>query len=243
MLQLTDVHASYGKVPVLKGISITAHAGEITTLMGPNGSGKSTTLRTISGLIRARRGAILFDGADITRLDAGAIVRRGVVHVPEGRLVFPDMSVAENLRMGAFTRRNAHEIRTSQDHVYSLFPILHERRRTHAGALSGGEQQMLAIGRALMAQPRMLLLDEPSLGLSPLLVETIAHTIMKIREEGTSILLVEQSALMTLDLGGRGYVIENGRIALSGDVRRLLREDQVRQTYLGVGEGTAGGDE
>ena len=243
MLQLTDVDAFYGNVPALRGVSLTAHEGAITTLLGPNGSGKTTTLRTISGLLATRGGSIHFEGEAIGGLDAAAIVRRGIVQVPEGRLVFPDMSVLENLRMGAFTRRSKPEIKAGLDRVYALFPILHTRRSKPAGALSGGEQQMLAIGRGLMAQPRMLLLDEPSLGLSPLLVQTIGQIIREICAQGTSILLVEQSALMTLDLGGAGYVLENGRIALAGDVRELLRDDSVRRTYMGVGDRSGGTDE
>ena len=233
ILELTDVHTYYGSIHALKGISLTVNEGEIVTLLGANGAGKSTTLRSINGLNRPRRGTIRFDGRDITRVPAHEIVKRGIAQSPEGRRLFPRMSVTENLEMGAFQRSDRAGIREDMDRVFELFPRLHERRHQKAGTMSGGEQQMCAIGRALMARPKLLLLDEPSLGLAPIFVERIFEIVKTINDQGTSILLVEQNALMALDAADRGYVLETGRIALTDRAEALKTNEQVRKTYLG----------
>ena len=233
ILELDDVHTYYGSIHAIKGISIEVHEGEIVTLIGANGAGKSTTLRSINGLNRPRQGHIRFQGRDITAVPAHEIVKRGIAQSPEGRRLFPRMTVTENLEMGAFQRSDRQEIRGDMDHVFELFPRLQERRNQKAGTLSGGEQQMCAIGRALMAQPKLLLLDEPSLGLAPIFVERIFDIIRQINEQGTSILLVEQNALMALDHAHRGYVLETGRIVLADDAEALKTNEQVRKTYLG----------
>jgi branched-chain amino acid transport system ATP-binding protein len=233
ILQLNDVHTYYGSIHALKGISLEVHEGEIVTLLGANGAGKSTTLRSINGLNRPRQGQIRFQGRDITSTQAHEIVKRGIAQSPEGRRLFPRMTVTENLEMGAFQRNDRAGIREDMDRVFELFPRLQERRSQKAGTMSGGEQQMCAIGRALMARPKLLLLDEPSLGLAPIFVERIFDIIKQINEQGTSILLVEQNALMALDAAHRGYVLETGRIVLADSAASLKTNEQVRKTYLG----------
>jgi len=233
VLELKDVHTYYGSIHALKGISIEVHEGEVVTLLGANGAGKSTTLRSINGLNRPRQGSIRFEGRDITSVPAHSIVKRGIAQSPEGRRLFPRMTVVENLEMGAFQRNDRAGIREDMDHVFELFPRLQERRDQKAGTMSGGEQQMCAIGRALMARPKLLLLDEPSLGLAPIFVERIFDIIRQINDEGTSILLVEQNALMALDAADRGYVLETGRIVLADKAAALKTNEQVRKTYLG----------
>jgi branched-chain amino acid transport system ATP-binding protein len=233
ILELSDVHTYYGSIQALKGISLEVYDGEIVTLLGANGAGKSTTLRSINGLNRPRQGKITFQGRDITGVPAHQIVKRGIAQSPEGRRLFPRMTVIENLEMGAFQRTDRSEIRGDMDRVFELFPRLQERRSQKAGTMSGGEQQMCAIGRALMARPKLLLLDEPSLGLAPIFVERIFDIIKQINEQGTSILLVEQNALMALDAANRGYVLETGKIVLADDAASLKTNEQVRKTYLG----------
>jgi branched-chain amino acid transport system ATP-binding protein len=233
ILQLNDVHTYYGSIHALKGVSLDVHEGEIVTLLGANGAGKSTTLRSINGLNRPRQGQIRFQGRDITSTQAHEIVKRGIAQSPEGRRLFPRMTVTENLEMGAFQRNDRAAIREDMDRVFELFPRLQERRNQKAGTMSGGEQQMCAIGRALMARPKLLLLDEPSLGLAPIFVERIFDIIKQINEQGTSILLVEQNALMALDAAHRGYVLETGRIVLADSAAALKTNEQVRKTYLG----------
>ena len=233
ILELDDVHTYYGSIHALKGISLNVRDGEVVTLLGANGAGKSTTLRSINGLNRPRQGSIRFEGRDITQTAPHQIVKRGIAQSPEGRRLFPRMSVTENLEMGAFQRRDRAGIREDMDRVFDLFPRLKERRSQKAGTMSGGEQQMCAIGRALMARPKLLLLDEPSLGLAPIFVERIFEIVKTINEQGTSILLVEQNALMALDAADRGYVLETGRIVLADDAQALKTNEQVRKTYLG----------
>jgi branched-chain amino acid transport system ATP-binding protein len=233
LLQLDDVHTYYGTIHALKGISIDVREGEIVTLIGSNGAGKSTTLRSINGLNHPREGRIRFAGEDITERPAHEIVKLGIAQSPEGRRIFPRMSVAENLEMGAYQRDDRAGIREDTERVYGLFPRLQERVQQKAGTLSGGEQQMLAIGRALMARPRLLLLDEPSMGLAPIFVEKIFEIVREINEQGTTVLLVEQNALMALETANRGYVMETGRIALADDAKALRANEQVRKTYLG----------
>lgn len=234
MLELLDVVARYGETEVLHGISFTVEAGKITTLIGANGAGKTTTLRCITGLLMPFRGRILWKGKDLTAMSPKEIVRSGVTMVPEGRHVFPRMTVLENLEMGAYLRRDAAGIRRDLDWVLSLFPVLKSRLKQMAGTLSGGEQQMLAIGRALMSAPELLLLDEPSMGLSPLLVEEVFSVIESIRDNGKTILLVEQNAIMALSIADKAYVIELGSVALSGTGESLLRNPEVERAYLGV---------
>jgi branched-chain amino acid transport system ATP-binding protein len=233
ILKLDDVHTYYGTIHALKGISIDVREGEIVTLIGANGAGKSTTLRSINGLNHPREGTITFQGQDITNEAPHNIVQMGISQSPEGRRVFSRMSVLENLEMGAYQRTNKAEIREDLERVYDLFPRLQERRTQKAGTLSGGEQQMLAIGRALMARPKLLLLDEPSMGLAPIFVEKIFEIIKEINGQGTPILLVEQNALMALDAANRGYVLETGQVALADDAKALRQNEQVRKTYLG----------
>jgi branched-chain amino acid transport system ATP-binding protein len=233
LLRVEDVHTFYGSIEALKGISLEVHEGEIVTLIGANGAGKSTTLRSINGLNHPRRGSIHFRGRDITRDPPHDIVRRGISQSPEGRKLFPRMSVLENLEMGAFQRSDRSELRGDLERVYSLFPRLAERKQQRAGTLSGGEQQMVAIGRALMARPGLLLLDEPSMGLAPIFVERVFETIVEINKQGTTILLVEQNAMMALDVANRGYVLETGTVALADDAKALRRNEQVRKSYLG----------
>jgi branched-chain amino acid transport system ATP-binding protein len=235
ILEVGDIHTFYGSIQALKGISLKVDDGEIVTLLGANGAGKTTTLRSINGLNRPRQGTIRFQGRDITTTPPHEIVKRGIAQSPEGRRLFPRMSVTENLEMGAFQRNDRAEIRSDMDRVFELFPRLHERRTQKAGTMSGGEQQMCAIGRALMARPKLLLLDEPSLGLAPIFVERIFDIIRQINEQGTSILLVEQNALMALDAADRGYVLETGRIVLADNAAALKTNEEVRKTYLGEG--------
>jgi branched-chain amino acid transport system ATP-binding protein len=233
ILKLDDVHTYYGTIHALKGISIDVREGEIVTLIGANGAGKSTTLRSINGLNHPKEGTITFQGKDITNEAPHDIVKMGISQSPEGRRVFSRMSVFENLEMGAYQRTGKAEIRQDLDRVFELFPRLQERRMQKAGTLSGGEQQMLAIGRALMARPKLLLLDEPSMGLAPIFVEKIFEIIKEINAQGTPILLVEQNALMALDAAERGYVLETGHVALADDAKALRQNEQVRKTYLG----------
>ena len=234
ILELEDVHTYYGSIQALKGISIDVRDGEIVTLIGANGAGKSTTLRSINGLNRPRRGRISFKGEEITNRPAHEIVKLGIAQSPEGRRLFPRMSVLENLQMGAFQRaRGDKDMQSDLERVYTLFPRLAERKTQHAGTLSGGEQQMVAIGRALMARPKLLMLDEPSMGLAPIFVERIFDIVREINAQGTPILLVEQNALMALDVANRGYVLETGHVALADDAKALRNNEQVRKTYLG----------
>jgi branched-chain amino acid transport system ATP-binding protein len=233
ILELDAVRTFYGTIQALKGISIEVHEGEIVTLIGANGAGKSTTLRSINGLNHPRSGTIHFMGEDITRTPPHEIVRRGVSQSPEGRKLFPRMTVVENLEMGAFQRSDRGEIQQDMERVFALFPRLAERRTQKAGTMSGGEQQMCAIGRALMARPKLLMLDEPSMGLAPIFVEKVFETIVEINKQGTPILLVEQNALMALDVADRGYVLQTGTIALTGSAKSLQEDEGVRRTYLG----------
>jgi branched-chain amino acid transport system ATP-binding protein len=234
ILEVEDVHTYYGSIEALKGISLDVGEREIVTLIGANGAGKSTTLRSINGLNHPRRGRIRFQNRDITDEAPHNVVKMGISQSPEGRRLFPRMSVFENLEMGAFQRSDRAAIRESLDRVFSLFPRLAERKNQRAGTLSGGEQQMCAIGRALMAQPKLLLLDEPSMGLAPIFVEKIFEIVREINEQGTPILLVEQNALMALDTAHRGYVMETGRIVLADDAKTLRDNEQVQKTYLGA---------
>ncbi len=234
ILELHDVETFYGSIQALKGISLEVHEGEIVTLIGANGAGKSTTLRSINGLNHPRRGRIVFQGEDITREAPHNVVRMGIAQSPEGRKLFPRMSVLENLEMGAFQRSDRRGMREDMDRVFQLFPRLAERKTQKAGTMSGGEQQMCAIGRALMARPKLLMLDEPSMGLAPIFVERIFETIVEVNNQGTPILLVEQNALMALDIASRGYVLETGHIALADDAKKLRENEQVQKTYLGI---------
>ena len=233
ILEIKDIHTFYGTIEALKGISLDVQEGEIVTLIGANGAGKSTTLRSINGLNRPRSGSIIFRDRDITTTPPHEIVKRGIAQSPEGRRLFPRMSVLENLQMGAFQRSDRAGIREDMERVFTLFPRLQERRNQKAGTMSGGEQQMCAIGRALMARPKLLLLDEPSMGLAPVLVERIFETLVEINKQGTPILLVEQNALMALDVADRGYVLETGRVTLADDAKKLSQNEQVRKAYLG----------
>jgi len=235
MLQLTNVDTFYGPSQVLHNVSLEVKSGEIVCLLGANAAGKTTTMKTIFGLVRPRHGTIEFEGERIERKLPGDIVRSGLVLVPEARRIFPRMTVLENLEMGAFIRSNRAEIKEDLDHVFQIFPRIQERVKQVAGTMSGGEQQMLAMGRALMARPKMMCMDEPSMGLSPILVETVFNTILRIRNEGVTIFLVEQNASMALSLADRGYVLQTGRIVLSDTAPNLLTNDLVRQAYLGGG--------
>jgi branched-chain amino acid transport system ATP-binding protein len=234
MLVLQDVHSYYGNIHALKGISLQVEKGEIVTLIGANGAGKSTTIRTITGLLHPRRGAVSLEGERIDRLLPHQIVQRGVAQAPEGRRIFPRLTVLENLEMGAYIRSDLPNIRADLDRVLQLFPRLKERAAQAGGTLSGGEQQMLAIGRALMARPRLLLLDEPSMGLAPTMVEVIFQTIQEINQQGTTILLVEQNALMALEVAHRGYVLQTGQTVLHDTAANLLQNEVVRKVYLGI---------
>ncbi|HXF82867.1 MAG TPA: ABC transporter ATP-binding protein [bacterium] len=233
LLEVENLHVYYGQIHALKGISLTVERGEIVTLIGANGAGKSTTLKTISGLLRPREGVMRLAGVDLTTIPPHDIVARGVVQVPEGRRIFGRLTVLENLTMGAYTRGDRAGIAADLERVFELFPRLRERRHQVAGTLSGGEQQMLAIGRALMGRPTVLLLDEPSMGLAPVLVEQIFDTITGINREGTTILLVEQNAYMALQVAHRGYVLQTGEIALAGSAKALQANEDVRRAYLG----------
>ncbi len=233
LLDIQAIDTFYGRVQALRGVSLTVEQGEIVTLIGANGAGKSTTLRTISGLIHPTKGSITLINRDITNTPPEKIVELGVAQSPEGRRLFPRMTVRDNLEMGAFSRKDRADVVSDIDRVYTIFPRLKERSGQLAGTLSGGEQQMLAIGRALMARPKVLLLDEPSMGLSPILVETIFETIQRLNAEGTTILLIEQNARMALGVASRGYVMETGHIVLHDDAGELLRSETVRKSYLG----------
>jgi branched-chain amino acid transport system ATP-binding protein len=233
MLKIDDINVYYGNIHALKGVSLDINEGEIVTLIGANGAGKSTLLKTISGLLKPKNGSILFEGQSISGKVAQAIVKQGLSHVPEGRRVFSNMSVEENLELGAYLRKDKQGIKEDFEKVYHLFPRLLERKKQLSGTLSGGEQQMLAMGRALMARPKLLLLDEPSMGLAPLLVKTIFRIIEEINQTGTTILLVEQNANMALSIADRAYVIETGKIVLSGSSEELNQSDQIRMAYLG----------
>jgi branched-chain amino acid transport system ATP-binding protein len=233
VLEVHEIHTYYGSIHALKGIDIEVREGEIVTLIGANGAGKSTTLRSINGLNHPRKGRIRFQGRDITNDSPHQIVKMGISQSPEGRKLFPRMSVLENLEMGAFQRGDRRAIREDLDRVYTLFPRLAERKTQKAGTLSGGEQQMVAMGRALMARPSLLMLDEPSMGLAPIFVEKIFEIVKEINQQGTTVLLVEQNALMALDVAHRGYVMETGTIALTDEAKALARNEKVRKTYLG----------
>ena len=233
MLELRDIHTYYGQIRAVQGISITVNAGEMVCLIGANGAGKSTTLMTVSGIYAPVQGSVHFEGEDITRTSPEERVVLGISQVPEGRLVFPDLTVLENLELGAYSRRDKQGIRADLDKIFESFPVLQERRRQRGGSLSGGEQQMLAIGRALMSQPRLLLLDEPSLGLAPLIVKQIFEIVEQINNDGTTILLVEQNAQLALQMTDRGYVMETGEISMEGSSADLLADERVRQAYLG----------
>ena len=235
MLELADIHVRYGNIRALQGLSLRVETGELVALIGSNGAGKSTTLRTISGLLRPTRGTISFDGADITAAATDRIVGLGISHCPEGRRIFGSLTVAENLRLGAVSRAVSAEVAADLDQVLELFPLLRERLSQAGGTLSGGEQQMLAIGRALMSRPRLLLLDEPSLGLAPRMVERIFATIAELKRQGRTILLVEQNVHQALDIADRAYVVETGRITLDGPADVLRHDPKVEQSYLGVG--------
>ncbi|WP_405013843.1 ABC transporter ATP-binding protein [Kitasatospora sp. NBC_01539] len=233
LLEVEDLRVAYGKIEAVKGISFTVEQGEVTTLIGTNGAGKTTTLRTLSGLLRPTSGTITFDGAPLTSVPAHKIVSLGLAHSPEGRHIFPRMSIEENLLLGAFLRKDTAGITEDVERAYTLFPILGERRKQAAGTLSGGEQQMLAMGRALMSRPKLLMLDEPSMGLSPLMMQKIMATIVELKASGTTILLVEQNAQAALSLSDQGYVMETGRIVLKGTGADLLHDESVRKAYLG----------
>jgi branched-chain amino acid transport system ATP-binding protein len=234
MLEVNDIHTFYGNIEALKGVSVEVEDGECVTLIGSNGAGKSTTLRSISGLSPPRQGSIRFEGREITETPPQDIVSMGVAQSPEGRHVFPRMTVQENLMLGAYLRKDQSEISSDLDRVYDLFPRLKERQRQKGGTMSGGEQQMLAIGRALMARPTLLLLDEPSMGIAPILVERIYETIAEINRQGTTILLVEQNANFALDVSSRGYVLETGKVAIADNSAALRENPEVQKAYLGA---------
>ncbi|WP_395296613.1 ABC transporter ATP-binding protein [Kitasatospora hibisci] len=233
LLEVEDLRVAYGKIEAVKGISFTVNQGEVTTLIGTNGAGKTTTLRTLSGLLKPTHGKITFDGQPLNAIPAHKIVSLGLAHSPEGRHIFPRMTIEENLLLGAFLRSDTAGIAADVERAYGLFPILGERRKQAAGTLSGGEQQMLAMGRALMSQPKLLMLDEPSMGLSPLMMQKIMATIVELKASGTTILLVEQNAQAALSLSDQGYVMETGRIVLQGTGADLLHDESVRKAYLG----------
>lgn len=233
MLKVEDINVYYGNIHALKGVSLEINEGEIVTLIGANGAGKSTLLKTISGLLKPKQGKIVFEGKQIAGKAAQTIVKQGISHVPEGRRVFANMTVGENLELGAYLRKDKKGIKQDMEMVYDLFPRLLERLKQQAGTLSGGEQQMLAMGRALMAKPRLLLLDEPSMGLAPLLVKTIFRIIEEINVSGTTVLLVEQNANLALSIADRAYVMETGRIVLSGNAEELTSSEKVKMAYLG----------
>ncbi len=233
MLVVDDIHVFYGNIAAVKGISLTVYPGEIVTLIGGNGAGKSTTMRTISGLLKPKRGDVHFEGQKVSGLKGHEVAQRGIAQSPEGRRIFPRMTVTENLELGAFLRSDKAGIAADMERVFDLFPRLKERITQRSGTLSGGEQQMLAMGRALMAQPKLLLLDEPSMGLAPVLVESVFETIRKVNEQGTTVLLVEQNALVALNIADHAYVLETGHITLEGPAKELAHNDDVRKAYLG----------
>ena len=233
MLEVKDLYVNYGAIEAIKGISFTVRPGEIVTLIGANGAGKTTTLHTISGLIKAKSGSITYNGTDLQKTDPSKMISLGIAHVPEGRHVFPEMTVEENLQMGAFISKNKEETAATMQDVYEKFPRLRERRRQLAGTLSGGEQQMVAVGRALMGKPSIILMDEPSMGLSPLLVKEVFAIIKEILAAGITVLLNEQNAKMALSIADRAYVLETGTISISGDAQELLKDERVKKAYLG----------
>ena len=234
MLELSDLHVSYGKITALRGVSLSVDEGEIVTVVGGNGAGKTTTLRTVSGLIRPRSGRIEYRGGSLLGVSPEKIVSNGISHSPEGRLIFGRLTIAENLQLGASNRKDKGAIRSDMDRMFDMFPVLRERRNQRAGTLSGGEQQMLAIGRSLMSRPKLLLLDEPSLGLAPLLVEQIFEVIVELREQGVTILLVEQNANEALRISDRAYVLETGAVTMEGPSDSLINDPQLRAAYLGL---------
>jgi branched-chain amino acid transport system ATP-binding protein len=234
MLEIRGLHAGYGEVEILRDVSLSVEAGQIVTLVGSNGAGKSTLLNTVCGILRPRAGAVSLDGTDITGWSSEAIVARGITQVPEGRRLFPQMSVRENLLMGAYLRRDRPEIQRDLAWIYEMFPILKERQTQRAGSLSGGEQQMCAIGRGLMARPRVLILDELSLGLAPIMLDVLVDAVNKVHQEGTTIFIVEQDVATAFDLATSGYVLENGRIVLSGPTAELKTNPHVKKAYLGL---------
>lgn len=233
MLEVKDLYVSYGMIAALKGISFEVNEGEVIALIGANGAGKTTTLHTLTGLLHAKSGSITFDGKELTKTPAHKIVEMGIAHVPEGRRIFQNLTVLDNLKLGAFTRKDKAGIAKDIEEIYELFPRLAERKTQIAGTLSGGEQQMLAMGRALMSKPKIVVMDEPSMGLSPLLVSKIFEIIEMIRERGTTVLLVEQNAKKALAISDRAYVLETGKIVLSGDAHKLMNDDSVKKAYLG----------
>lgn len=233
MLEVKDLNVYYGMIQALKGISFEVNEGEVIALIGANGAGKTTTLHALTGLVPAKTGSILFEGQDIRKIPAHKIVSMGMAHVPEGRRVFAQLSVYENLKMGAYTRKDKEEIRQTLEMVYKRFPRLEERKNQLAGTLSGGEQQMLALGRALMSHPKIILMDEPSMGLSPIFVNEIFNIIQEVSKSGTTVLLVEQNAKKALSIADRAYVLETGKIALSGDAKELMNDDSIKKAYLG----------
>lgn len=234
MLEISNLNVHYGAIHALKGINLKVNQGEIVTLIGSNGAGKTTTLKTISGMLKPTEGKVLFQGTEINKLNSNKLVSLGIAHVPEGRRVFGSMSVMENLEMGAYTRKDKTEIKKDFDKMFALFPRLLERKDQMAGTLSGGEQQMLAMGRALMSRPQLLLLDEPSMGLAPLIVKQIFSIISDINREGMTVLLIEQNASMALKIANRAYVIQNGSIEMEGDAKELLNDENVKNAYLGA---------
>jgi branched-chain amino acid transport system ATP-binding protein len=234
MLELHDLHVSYGRIAALRGVSLSVAEGEIVTVVGGNGAGKTTTLRTISGVLKPRSGRITFKGQSLVGLQPEKVVTRGISHSPEGRLIFGRLTIAENLRLGAYNRKDAAGIRKDLDRMYEMFPVLSERRSQRAGTLSGGEQQMLAIGRSLMSRPQVLLLDEPSLGLAPLLVDQIFEVIVDLRRHGVTVLLVEQNANEALRISDRTYVLETGRVTVDGPSAELINDPRLRSAYLGL---------
>ena len=233
MLEVKDLEVYYGMIQAIKGISFEVNKGEVIALIGANGAGKTTTLHTITGLLSPKKGSVMFEGKDITKIPAHKIVSMGMAHVPEGRRVFADLSVYENLKLGAYTRKDKENLNKDLESIYERFPRLAERKNQSAGTLSGGEQQMLAMGRALMSKPRIVLMDEPSMGLSPIFVDEIFKIIQKISAEGTTVLLVEQNAKKALAIAGRAYVLETGKIALSGDAKELMNNESIKKAYLG----------
>ena len=233
MLEVKDLEVYYGVIQAIKGISFEVNKGEVIALIGANGAGKTTTLHTVTGLLTPKKGQVIFEGKDITKVPAHKIVSMGMAHVPEGRRVFAELSVYENLKMGAYTRKDKNEIEESLANVYKRFPRLEERKNQMAGTLSGGEQQMLAMGRALMSKPKIILMDEPSMGLSPILVNEIFDIIRSVSESGTTVLLVEQNAKKALSIADRAYVLETGKIGLEGNAKGLLEDDSIKKAYLG----------
>lgn len=233
MLKIEDLHVSYGMINAIKGVSFEVNEGEVVSLIGANGAGKTTILHTITGLLKPKSGSVMFEGKELTTTPAHSIVKLGMAHVPEGRRVFADLTVYENLMLGAYTRKDKKEIAESLEMIYSRFPRLEERKKQTAGTLSGGEQQMLAMGRALMSKPRIILMDEPSMGLSPLFVNEVFDIIKKINAGGTTVLLVEQNAKKALSISDRAYVLETGKIALTGKASDLINDDKIKKAYLG----------